>query len=99
MSNDTEDQIRADERGRLSTLLEQNAETIAKFAGDKEKVVGLIALMLRLSEVLPSVAMAEPEAAHRAPCVDGDVCGEVAHCPPLGVARGRETIINPYSER
>lgn len=23
-----------------------------------------------------------PKAAHRAPCVDGSVCGEAAHCPP-----------------
>jgi hypothetical protein len=55
MGNDTEDQIRADERHRLAALFEEHAETIADFAADKERLVGLMALMLRLGRLSPSV--------------------------------------------
>lgn len=40
--------MRADERRRLADLLEANADTLADFAGDKDDLVRLIALMLRL---------------------------------------------------
>lgn len=48
--------VRADERSRMADLLDQHAGIIAEFAGDKEKVVELIALMLRLGGLSPSVA-------------------------------------------
>jgi hypothetical protein len=32
------------------------------------------------------------EATHRTPCVDGDVCGESAHCPPADPAVGAHPI-------
>lgn len=43
-----EEQIRANERQRLSRLLHDNAETIADFAKDAESAIRVVALMLDL---------------------------------------------------
>ena len=48
ISSLTEDEIRADERARLSALLTDNAETLGSFGRDGEATVRLIAYMLTL---------------------------------------------------
>jgi hypothetical protein len=51
----SEEAIRRDERHRVAALFDEHAEVIADFAADKQRLVGLMALLLRLGEVTPNV--------------------------------------------
>ena len=48
MSEQSEADIRANERERIAALLNDNAETIGRFVGDGERAVRLVAFMVSL---------------------------------------------------
>lgn len=50
------DDERVAERGRLSALLVKHQDTIAGFAGDKARAVGLIAQLLKLGQPPPNTS-------------------------------------------